>query len=256
MTPTSTSIDDEWEQERAEEADRIRELEPPPAMTSALFLGWRSPRRGNGNPTRLDNPLWHWLVRTRWSAFRANELLAGPSSINAGPMWCFERFGMSQTTLPDGRLIHIGGEHEDHYDPDFFIYNDVTVVDREGAIAIYGYADTDFPPTDFHSATLVGKAIFVIGRLGYPERREAGSTPVYRLLLDSMSMEAVETQGASPGWIHRHSASFGDDGATITIAAGERWLGPDLAAAENIDSWAFDTRTGEWRRLSHHRGQR
>jgi len=25
--------------------------------------------------------------------------------------------------LPDGRLVSVGGEHEDYYDPDFCIYN-------------------------------------------------------------------------------------------------------------------------------------
>ena len=44
-----------------------------------------------------------------------------------GPVWCFSRFGTSLTELPDGRFVQIGGEHEDFYDPDFCIYNDVTV---------------------------------------------------------------------------------------------------------------------------------
>jgi len=30
--------------------------------------------------------------------------------------------------LPDGRVVYIGGEHEDFNDDDFFIYNDVVVV--------------------------------------------------------------------------------------------------------------------------------
>lgn len=39
------------------------------------------------------------------------------------PVRCFQRFGSTVTVLPDGRLVHIGGEHEDEYDPDFCIYN-------------------------------------------------------------------------------------------------------------------------------------
>lgn len=40
------------------------------------------------------------------------------------PVWCFNRFGATRTKLPDGRTVCIGGEHEDFYDPDFYIYND------------------------------------------------------------------------------------------------------------------------------------
>ena len=44
---------------------------------------------------------------------------------NICPFWSFDRYGMSVTHLEDGRIILIGGEHEDYYDPYFFIYNDV-----------------------------------------------------------------------------------------------------------------------------------
>jgi len=66
-------------------------------------------------------------------------MMRGPSSFSVGPAWCFERFGKSETTLPEGRVVHIAGEHEDHYDPDFYIYNDVIVIGRDGSIAITGY---------------------------------------------------------------------------------------------------------------------
>jgi hypothetical protein len=38
-----------------------------------------------------------------------------------GPAWCAARFRQSRTTLADGRVIRIAGEHEDYYDADFFI---------------------------------------------------------------------------------------------------------------------------------------
>ena len=75
----------------------------------------------------MNNPVWEWLVRCRVSAYWANEEFNGPSSFEAGPCWCFRRFGQSKTELPDGRVVLIGGEHEDSYDPDFYIYNDVVV---------------------------------------------------------------------------------------------------------------------------------
>ncbi|MGC4096864.1 MAG: hypothetical protein QM706_07085 [Nitrospira sp.] len=164
-----------------EQADQQRKAEPPPAMSRDEFLAWRVVRLGETNPTRLDNPLWHWLVRTRWSAYQANEIFKGPSPFDSGPMWCFDRFGKSETPLPDGRVVHIGGEHEDSYDPDFFIYNDVTVIAPDGAITLLGYPHEVFAPTDFHSATLVGDSIFVIGGLGYKHLRIEGATPVFRL---------------------------------------------------------------------------
>lgn len=60
----------------AEEADRQRKAEPPPALGRTEFLSWRSPREAQKGPTLLDNPLWHWLVRTRHSAYSANNAFA------------------------------------------------------------------------------------------------------------------------------------------------------------------------------------
>jgi hypothetical protein len=100
---------------------------PDVSVTPELFTKWRSPRYGNANPERMNNPVWEWLVRCRVSAYWANEEFDGPSSFDAGPCWCFRRFGQSKTQLPDGRTVLIGGEHEDFYDPDFYIYNDVVV---------------------------------------------------------------------------------------------------------------------------------
>jgi hypothetical protein len=45
-----------------------------------------------------------------------------------------------------------GGEHEDFYDPDFCIYNDVFVHERDGSVAIYGYPESVFPPTDYDAS--------------------------------------------------------------------------------------------------------
>src|SRR5436309_2998193 len=147
-----------------------------------LFVEWRSPRFGDANPSVLTNPVWEWLIRTPRSAYQATELLGGPSALDAGPGWCFDRFGQTTTVLPDGREVLVAGEHEDHYDPDFFIYNDVVVRTPDGRIKIFCYPRDAFPPTDFHSATLVDNRIIIVGNLGYPEQRKPGFTPV--LILD------------------------------------------------------------------------
>jgi hypothetical protein len=233
-----------------QEANRQHKAEPPPTIDRDEFLAWRSPREVSGPPIPLDNPLWHWLVRTRRSAYAANQAFDGPSSLEAGPCWCFDRFGKSETTLPDGRVVHIGGEHEDSYDPDFFIYNDVTVVDPDGRIAIRGYDRAMFPPTDFHSATRVGNAVFIVGCLGYLEQRVVGSTPVFRLDLGTMDIVRVETHGEAPGWIHRHHANLEADGCTLVVRGGEIWLGKDRTLQENIDQWSLDVERGRWTRLT------
>ena len=89
------------------------------------------------------------------TGYVANKHFGGPSSLDAGPVWCAQRFGQTVTLLPDGRAVQIAGEHEDHYDPDFTIYNDVFVHEPDGTIRIFGYPEAVFPPTDFHTATLV-----------------------------------------------------------------------------------------------------
>ena len=116
-------------------------------------------------------------------------------------------------------------------------------------IAILGYPNADFPPTDFHSATPVGDSILIIGRQGYADKRLAGTTPVYKLNLHSMRMSAVETHGEPPGWIYRHSATLSDEGPLIRVSGGERWTSGDQPMSTNIDSWSLNTATGEWRRV-------
>ena len=256
MSRDGESEEEEWAREVAEEeADRLRKEEPPPKLSATEFLAWRSPRAAPNNPTSMDNPLWMWLVRTRWDAYNANIRFSGPSSFERGPMWSFQRFGMSRTTMEDGRSIYIGGEHEDHYDPDFCIYNDVTIIHPTGEISLYGYPNEEFPPTDFHSATLVGNSIYVIGRLGSPEDRQAGVTPIYRLLLPSLKIEKVTYSGQCPGWLSHHSASLMPDGKTVLIEGGELWRGNDLSMRRSIDAWAFDTDGLEWRRVTDRRWQ-
>ena len=112
--------------------------------------------------------------------------------------------------------------------PDFCIYSDVTVFDGKGGIEIYGYPEDVFPPTDFHTATLVGPYIYVIGSLGYRGTRRPGHTPVYRLDTRSMAIRSVKTTGDAPGWISEHTAKLaGGDrilvrGGVICAETGER----------------------------------
>jgi ankyrin repeat protein len=163
-------------------------------------------RFGLSNPESIDNPAWNEMIRTMISAQAARDQLSVEST--SYPSWCFDRFGMSLTLLPDGRAVHIGGEHEDFYDPDFCIYNDAVVHERNGMFRVYGYPAEVFPPTDFHTATYHEESIIIIGGLGYQDQRQYGTTPVYRLDCRTWKITPQPTIGYGPGWIHKHQASI------------------------------------------------
>lgn len=239
-------------------ADAVANTVPiDPAVTGELFLKWRSPRFGTSNPERMNNPVWEWLVKSRINAYLATERLNGPSAMDAGPGWCFDRFGQSSNQLPDGRVVFIAGEHEDSYDPDFYIYNDVVIQNPSGQIEIFGYPRKVFPPTDFHSATLVSNRIVLIGSLGYPEERRAGTTHVMILDLETLAISEAKTSSTSPGWIHKHSAALSDDGGSILIQRGKLDRGgKDRSLVENIDDWRLHLSDWRWVRLTERRWPR
>lgn len=229
---------------------------PPPSFSREEFLAWRSPRLGAANPERMTNPVWTWIVQAGVSAWAVNARFDGPSALGAGPGWCFERFGCSRTELPDGRIIHIAGEHEDYYDPDFFIYNDVVVRHPDGRVEIFGYPREVFPPTDFHSATLLGDRIILIGSVGYVGERKPGHTPVLALDLATLAISTIATGGEPPGWISRHTATRTDDGRAIVVRRGKLELGEGQSMVENIDDWRLDLDTWQWQRLTDRRWPR
>lgn len=210
------------------------------------FLRDPTRRFGKYNAEQIHSPFWDDMVRTRSNSYLAQQHYLGESLFGArGPIWCNQRFGASLTPLPDGRYIQIGGEHEDYYDPDFCIYNDVIVFEGNGEFQIFGYPQDVFPPTDFHSATLVGEYIYVIGSLGYVEQRSFGTTPVYRLNISSLVMEEMTTDGASPGWIHKHLAKYLPDRNAIQVTGGEL-LVDDSASTPNRGRSYLDLATLTW----------
>src|ERR1044071_404625 len=108
-------------------------------VTAELFRAWHTPRFGIANPQKIKSNVWEWLVRSKLSAYTARQKIGDPSSLLEAPTWSFDRFGQSITQLANGRTIYIGGEHEDFYDSDFYIYNDVVVVQTDGTIDFYCY---------------------------------------------------------------------------------------------------------------------
>jgi ankyrin repeat protein len=178
-----------------------------PEVSREDYLAARFREFGHHNAEETNKPLWLAMIRSGATAWQANEHFRADSE-NDFPKWCYERFGRSTTLMPDGRIIEIAGEHEDFYDPNFCIYNDVAVFDGKGGMRIYSYPEDVFPPTDSHTATLVEDHLYIIGNLGYPAQRRPGFTPVYRLDTHTMLIERLVTTGTMPGWISRHRARF------------------------------------------------
>jgi ankyrin repeat protein len=209
----------------------------------------RTRRFGAANPEPMREPFWEAMVRAGISGYRAAVALDPGAPHAVSPVWCAHRFGQSITSLADGRVVQIGGEHEDHYDPDFCIYNDVFVHGPDGSLAIYGYPEAVFPPTDFHTATLLGGSIYVIGCLGYQGARRPGHTPVYRLDLATFRMERVDVRGEAPGWIHGHRAQAARI-SSIRVSGGTVGTGPADREphVENTRTFLLDLVRREWRR--------
>jgi ankyrin repeat protein len=206
---------------------------------------------GDENPEKIDAPFWHAMTRSGASAYRARATFEDTTDHEDDAVWSYQRFGKSITIMPDGRIIEIGGEHEDFYDPDFTIYNDVFVHHGEGNFDIYAYPEEVFPPTDFHTATLAGEHIYIIGGLGYPEDRQPGTTPVYRLDTNTYAIEKVETSGDTPGWISRHRAAFHAETGEIHVWGGGVYLGEEEDQEmweDNEATFVLDLASGVWQR--------
>ena len=208
----------------------------------------RARRFGVRNPEKMVEPFWEGMIRAGISAYGAQQCYVGQVEATPSPVWCAERFGQSITFLPDGGIVQIGGEHEDSYMPDFCIYNDVFLHDPDGSIHIFGYPESVFPPTDFHTATLLGECIYIIGSLRYSGTRQYGTTPVYRLHTKTFQMERVNCRGEAPGWIYNHRALQANaheiriHGGEIVTGGGKKEL-----HAQNARSFILDTKRLVWR---------
>ena len=208
------------------------------------FSQWCKPRRGTLNPEIMTNPVWATLVENKYHPYKAHKTYGVGDKQSPG--WCFSRYGQSETRLSDGSAIYIGGEHEDHYDEDFYIYNDVIVKSPDGRTLIYGYPKEVFPPTDSHSATLINGKIYIIGCIGYPEQRNVADTPVYVLSLDDYSISRFKTSGTAPNWLYKHSARFVREENAIYCEGGKIENIEISELVENITTWRLCLTSGIW----------
>lgn len=219
-----------------------------PGFSREEFLRARVPREGASNPEEVDEPYYRFMIRHRWGGYAAGEKpkkRGRPEEAN----WSAARFGQSRTFLPDGRIVEVAGEHEDAYDPDFCIYNDVFVHHPDGLVRVLLYPLSVLPSTDFHTATLLRESLFLVGSLGYKVERAPGPAPVYRLDLRTFAIHPVTTSGDDPGRIFSHGAlPLSDD--ELIVFGGKRLerslLGEKFVARS--ESHVLNVKTGEWRR--------
>jgi hypothetical protein len=105
------------------------------------------PRFGLTNPELVDNYFWKYMIQhPEYDAYTVEQIF-NLQRTNNQSIFTFERMGCAKVKLKDGRIIYVGGEHEDFYDPNFYIYNDVIVLDGNN-IYIYLYPADIFPPTE------------------------------------------------------------------------------------------------------------
>jgi len=219
-----------------------------PHASKEEYLAAKTRRFGRHMAEETNFPFWLSMIRSGENSWRARTLFDNTELEENQPVWCYQRYGRTTTVMDDGRIIEIGGEHEDYYDPDFCIYNDVTVFDGKGGIRIFSYPPKDvFPPTDFHTATLVGKYIYIIGSLSYADLVKHETTPVYRLDTKTYEISAVKTHGTMPGWLSRHKAHLSPDnkigitGGKLIVANAE---GHDYV--DNVQAWQLCLNTFRW----------
>lgn len=220
-------------------------------ITPELFEQQRNRRFGNANPERMQFAFWECMVRQGEGPYRARELFKVLFKPEDGPIWTFNRMGATRTELADGRSISVGGEYEDYYDPDFCIYNDVVVQGPAHQVEIYGYPADIFPPTDFHTATLIDSCIVIVGGLGYKQHRRPGHTPVYSLDLRNYLISELRTTGENPGWIFEHHAELVANGV-IKIWSGEviQAHGDKQRYRRSFDDYSLDTKSWTWMRTT------
>ena len=221
--------------------------------SAADFERHHAPQYASTNGQNITSSFHLCMIESGESAYAAGkhfQLKRSFSDPSWKHIWNVDRFGQSTTLLPDGRYIQIGGEHEDYYDPDFFIYNDVIVHTPPTAESepwqrqVFAYPADVFPPTDFHTATLMGDEIIVIGNLGYMDARVPGYTPVYALNIISLQFRPISCSGSSPGWIHQHRATPARSGV-ISVNEGSE-LNEHKKFHSQQGTWELDVAAARW----------
>lgn len=189
------------------------------------------------------------MIKNRASAYEIDDALKVFNPEKDGPAWCFSRYAQSVSELENGSKIYIGGAYEDYYTAQFHVYNDVVVEGVDGRIQIYGYPTDVFPPTDYHSATVVGRNLYIVGN-GWrgPEHASVG-VPVYTLNLENFSIRSIPSNGDVPIGLRGHDADLSECGESVLFRGGSI-SHPNWSSVDNIDTWELSLKSGTWSRLT------
>ena len=101
-------------------------------------------------------------------------------------------------------------ETKDYYEPDFPIYNDVTLQYYDNSCEIWNYPESQFPAVYAHS-TIYDKntnAVYITGGLGSGERQRKNITEIYALDLETKDIQKIEALGESPPCLHYHQSEI------------------------------------------------
>ncbi len=83
------------------------------------------------------------------------------------------------------------------------------------------------------------------------EDRRPGYTQVFRLNINTLKMERIETNGEMPGWINKHK-SFYDGKSIITIKGGKLIVDKDGEEdyVDNEHEYYLCLKSMEWRKMN------
>lgn len=145
------------------------------------------------------------------------------------------------TVAPDWKWY----DSKDYYDPDFDIYNDVTIQYFDGTCELWHYPEEQFPPVYAHH-TLYDEntnKVYITGGLGSGDRQRKNITEIYALDLETKDIQKVDASGESPVCLYHHEAEMYDNDL-IEIKGG--YIIKNGVAIKNLYLWYFDLKTKTW----------
>lgn len=179
-------------------------------------------KEGKSNPEIAQSNFYSEMILTNACPFKVNKQIPNeifePSNEKGKKhklLWTNDRLGQLTLELNDGRVLAIGGEHEDFYDPHFCIFNDIIVHEANGDKKVLLYPYDVFPPTDFHTGTLIDDKVYIIGRMGY-DIPEDGSKPVYIIDINTYEIQELKIKNTIDGCVNSHKAERVENGIIIS----------------------------------------
>lgn len=136
-------------------------------------------------------------------------------------------------------------DYNDYYNPDFKIYNDVTIRHFDSKYELWNYPEEQFPPVYAHD-TVHDKNIdfvYITGGLGSGDRQRKNITEIYQLNLETKDIEHIEALGDSPPCLHNHHTKMWNDDL-IEMRDGD--ILKNGKAIKNLYVWYFNLKTKTW----------